>query len=78
MAPTDMENPEGVGLGAQQVAGTQPKVNQRLRLHCLDLALRVPGNTHHNDVVQAAREFEQYILGRPDEPPFKEVNYGTR
>lgn len=45
----------------------QYRAEQRLRLTCLDLALRQGTPNHHTDVVRAAEAFEKFVIGESRE-----------
>lgn len=51
-------------------APVHSKENQRLRLYCLELAIRTDlSKTHHNDHVTLAQSFENYVNGTEKKEP---------
>lgn len=68
---------EAASKDLAMAAAPEVKSSPGLRQHCLDMATKVHlESTAFNSHIDLAREFEQFILGRPDEPPMKESQNG--
>lgn len=63
-------------MQAQSMVKTPERRNEsdpKLRLMCVEMAVRASLlGTSHAELVAMAREFEQFIIGRPYQSPMKE------
>lgn len=56
---------------AENRAARDPGQDPMVRMHCLELASRLPNVSHHTDVVRAAEDYLKFVGAAPTEPPMK-------